>query len=266
MKQVSTMHFARWMATDELSAAEGCFIEDTPDLPDTLGQVSVATGSGDEARVGELLARGAARVLVGDLALRDSAAVERLAGLHGADRIGIWVRAVRGEISWTLAEKAPNAGFKCMQPSIGQPGWDVLMTDGSATGTDAEWWIGQMLGKGISMALISVDLQDEDMNICATLLLEHGAALWFSPLHEPDADLEPWVHWGQVRQLVLPLRDTRDEAELARIAATAVALVKEQDEDGGAAQDDGLQIGADTDGAIDKLARSSAALPSEALS
>lgn len=228
MKQVSTMKLARWASMEDLPVEGVCFVEDAPDLPESLAQLNVAMGAGSEERVAELLARGAERVLVGDLAL-DSAAIRRLVELHGGERIGIWVRAERAEVTWTLADEAPNAGFKCMLPTVAVAGWEILMNDGSRVDTRVEWWIGQVMAQGISMALISIDMGERDLNICATLILEHGDKLWFSPLAKPDADLEPWVKWGQLRQLVLPSPNERDEAEMARVCASAMILVEDEE-------------------------------------
>jgi hypothetical protein len=222
MKQISTLKLARWIKAEELPVAGACFVEDGPGLPESLAQVNVALGAGSEARADALLARGAGRVLLGELALTDSTAVERLVAQYGGERVGVWVRSAPASVSWSLAAEAPNAGFKCMMPSMGVAGWDVLKDDGAPTGTDAEWWIGQMLERGVSLVLVSIDMQDQDLNTCATLVLNHGEKLWFSARLDPDADLEPWVRWGQVRQLVLPTPNTRDEAEMARIGAAAM--------------------------------------------
>lgn len=230
MKQVSTMKLARWASAEDLPVAGMCFVEDAPGLPESLTGLHVAMGAGDEARVAELLERGAERVLLGDLAL-DSAAVGRLVGQHGGERIGIWVRAARADVRWTLADEAPNAGFKCMLPTVAVAGWEMLKSDGSSAGTRVEWWIGQVLDKGVSMALIGIDMGDNDLNICATLILEHGDKLWFSPRRAPDADLEPWVKWGQVRQLVWPAPNNRDEAEMARVCASALVMVEDEEEE-----------------------------------
>ncbi len=246
MKQISTLKLARWVSAEELPVGGMCFVEDGPDLPESLAQLNVAMGAGSEARAVELLARGAERVLLGELALIDSSAVERLVAKYGGERVGIWVRSARSVISWTLDAEAPNAGFKCMLPSLGVAGWDVLMNDGSGTNTDAEWWIGQMLEMGVSMVLVSIDLQDEDMNICATLVLNHGDKLWFSTRLDPNADLEPWVRWGQVRQLVLPTPNIRDEAEMARISAPAMVMVEETADTSADAEADGAKSGAET--------------------
>jgi len=231
MQKISAMKLARWANAEELPVEGMCLVHDSADLPESLAGVTVVLGNGAEARVAELLARGAERVLLGDLALLDSSAVERLVAQHGGERIGIWVRSARTDISWVLADEAPAAGFKCMMPSVGVAGWDVLKSDGSRTGTGTEWWIGQMLGMGVSTVLVSTDLEDRDLNICAKLILDHGDKLWFSPRREPDADLEPWVRWGQVRQLVLPAPNRRDEAEMARVCAPAMVMVEDEKED-----------------------------------
>jgi hypothetical protein len=115
-----------------------------------------------------------------------------------------------------------NADFRCLTPSVGRHGWEIVLSDGTATGTDAEWWVGEMLAAGASMALIRVDMQDDDLNICAGLVELHGKKLWISPWQHPDADLEPWVRYGQLRQLLLPAANSRDAQEMARIRAAAV--------------------------------------------
>lgn len=228
MQQISTLKLAHWIKAEGLPVGDMCFVEDGPGLPESLSRLSVAMGTGSEARVDELLARGAERVLLGNLALNDSSAVERLVAQYGGERIGLWVRSARAVSSWTLDAETPSGGFKCMLPSMGVAGWDVLKNDGTSTGTDAEWWIGQMLERGVSLVLVSNDLQDEDMNVCATLVLNHGDKLWFTTRLDPHADLEPWVRWGQVRQMVLPTPNMRDEAEIARISAAAMVMVDEE--------------------------------------
>jgi hypothetical protein len=54
------------------------------------------------------------------------------------------------------------------------------------------------------------------------LVETHGSKLWFSPWQLPDTDLEPWVRYGQIRQLLLPAPNTRDENEMARIRNAAM--------------------------------------------
>ena len=226
MLNESSMELAYWAGAENLSTEGMCFIYDGDHLPESLERLTVVLDSGTEARASELLALGAKHVLLADAALLDSTAVERLVKQHGTERIGVWLVAKKTSISWTLDMKAPNAGFRCMMPSVGVAGWDVLKSDGSSTGTDAEWWIGKMLTLGASMALISVDMQDDDLNICAGLIEQHGEKLWFTTRKQPNADLEPWVRWGQVRQLVLPKPNERDEKEMARIFAAAMVEIE----------------------------------------
>jgi hypothetical protein len=220
MHDKSALIFARWAAPD-VTAPEGvCFVRDDAALPASLQNLNVVLENGTEARASELLDRGAARVLLADAALLDSTAVARLAQQYGPERIGVSVRATKRHVSWTL-DTVSNEDFNCLTPSYGKPGWEIVMSDGSATGTDAEWWLGEMLTLGASTALIRADIQDDDLNLCAGLMETHGNKLWFSPWQYPDTDLEPCVRYGQIRQLLLPVSDTRDENELARICAAA---------------------------------------------
>lgn len=220
MHEKSPVVFARWAAFDE-AAPEGMrLVRDDAALPASLQNLNVVLENGTEARASELLERGAARVFLGDAALLDSTAVARLAQQYGPERIGVSVLATKRQVSWTL-DTVSNEDFNCLTPSYGKPGWEIVMSDGSATGTDAEWWLGEMLTLGASTALIRADIQDDDLNLCAGLMETHGNKLWFSPWQYPDTDLEPWVRYGQIRQLLLPVSDKRDENELARICAAA---------------------------------------------
>jgi hypothetical protein len=198
------------------------FMCDSNDLPASLEHLTIVLEQGTEARAGELIALGAERVLLADAALRDSGAVGRLVQQYGAERVGVWLQVKKRDVSWAL-DCVSNADFRCLTPSVGKAGWEVLMSDGTSTGTDAEWWVREMLGLGACMALISADVQDdEDLNICAGLVESHGDKLWFTPWQRPDADLEPWVRYGQIRQLLLPVPNARDAAEMARIRGAAI--------------------------------------------
>jgi hypothetical protein len=221
MHEKPALIFARWSAPGE-AAPEGVhFVRDDAALPAALQNLNVVLENGTETRAGELLERGAARVLLADAALLDSTAVARLVQQYGPDRVGVSVLAKRRHVSWTL-DTVSNEDFNCLTPSYGKAGWEIVMSDGAATGTDAEWWLGEMLALGASAVLISVDLQDDDLNICAGLMETHGMKLWFAPWQQPDADLEPWVRYGQIRQLLLPTPNTRDENEMARIRMAAM--------------------------------------------
>ncbi len=219
MLEKSPVVFARWGAT-ETGTNEVYFALDGEALPASLQHCNVVLENGTEARAEELLARGAARVLLADAAMLDSTIVSRLIQRYGPERIGVALVARKRHVSWSL-DMVSNADFRCLTPSVGKPGWEIVMSDGTATGTDAEWWLGEMLALGASLALIRADIQDDDLNLCAGLVEAHGDKLWFSPWQHPDADLEPWVRYGQIRQLLLPTPNTRDENEMARILAAA---------------------------------------------
>jgi DNA-binding NarL/FixJ family response regulator len=212
---------AQWADSGEPSSEGARFMRDSDQLPESLQQVTIVLDQGTEARASELIALGAERVLLADAALLDSTAVVRLVQQHGAERVGVWLPVKKRQIYWAI-DYISNEDFNCLTPSFGKAGWEVVKSDGTSTGTDAEWWVSEMLSLGASMALISVDAQDDDLNICAGLMENHGEKLWFSPWQLPDADLEPWVRYGRVRRLVLPAPNARDEEEMTRICAAAL--------------------------------------------
>jgi hypothetical protein len=221
MHETPALIFAQWDAHDEVAPEGMHFVHDDAGLPASLENLSVVLENGTEARAGELLERGASRVLLADAALLDSAIVARLAQQYGRERIGVSVLARKRHVSWTM-DTVSNEDFNCLTPSYGKPGWEIVMSDGTATGTDAEWWLGEMLTLGASLALIRADIEDDDLNLCAGLMETHGNKLWFSPRQLPDADLEPWVRYGRIRQLLLPAPNVRDESEMARIRVAAM--------------------------------------------
>lgn len=218
MPDDTSLRFANWGAQD--ATAEVSFLHEDDVLPVSLQHCRIVLGRGDELRAAELLERGAACVLLGDAAMLDSTVVPRLIERYGSARIGVAVLAKRRHISWSL-DTVSNEDFRCLTPSVGKTGWEIVLSDGSASGTDAEWWLGEMLKLGASTALVCVDIEDEDLNLCAGLVETHGSKLWFSPWLNPDADLEPWVRYGQIRQLLLPQPNNRDEQEMQRIMAAA---------------------------------------------
>lgn len=220
MHEKSPVIFARWGAP-EGDATDLCVVLDGEELPSELQNCNVVLESGTEARAEALLVRGAARVLLADAAILDSTVVSRLVQRYSLERIGVALVAKKRQVSWSL-DTVSNADFRCLTPSVGKPGWEIVMSDGTATGADAEWWLREMLALGASMALIRADIQDDDLNLCAGLVEAYGNKLWFSPWQHPDADLEPWVRYGQIRQLLLPAPNTRDETEMARIRAAAI--------------------------------------------
>lgn len=195
--------FCRWADPRCAPFAEPVFLFDRDDLPESLVNASVVLREGGVERAHELLARSATRVLLGDAALKDSSIIAPLAKEIGAERLGLWVPIRRMSVSWVLDTES-NADFRCVAPSRVKAAWEVMLNNGSATGTDATWWIAQMLAHA-SMALIAADLNDHaDLNICAEMTEQHGPRLWLTPLSSRDTDLRPWIHYGHVHNLVVP--------------------------------------------------------------
>jgi hypothetical protein len=221
MHEKSALIFAQWVAPEEVIAGSVHFVRDGATLPVSLQHLNIVLDSGTEVRASELLERGAARVLLADAALLDSTAVSRLSQKYGSARIGVALRATKRHVTWTL-DTVSNEDFNCVTPSYGKAGFEIVLSDGTTTGTDVEWWLVQMMELGASTALICADIQDDDLNTCAGLVETHGNKIWFSPWQQPDADLEPWVRYGQMRQLLLPAPNTRDEIEMARIRIAAM--------------------------------------------
>ena len=204
---------------DELVA--GAFVFDAPDLDPALAAGIVLPCEGEQ-RADALLAAGAACVLVGEAALLDSTLVERLAARHGAARIGVYVPARRLEAQWSF-DTTSNADFKVVTPSVCEPTWEVLRADGGGTGALAGWWIGEMIKRGASLALVRADIRDDaDLNICAGLVEDCGERLWLGPLSDPAPRLDEWIAYGQLRQIVLPA-DQFQHHQQHRLAQQAVS-------------------------------------------
>ena len=208
----------RWANPDGGPFAEPVFFFDGDDLPEDLTQVSVVLRAAGRERARQLTARGAARVVLGEAALLDSSLIETLSKELGAERVGVWVPAQRLEVSWAL-DITSNADFRCVTPSSAKPAWEVLKSDGSRSGTEAGWWLGQMLERGASLALLGADIADDnDLNLCAELVERFGSRLWLTPLKNPQADLLPWIRYGQARNLVIPAIEYYDEAAMLALS------------------------------------------------
>lgn len=165
---------------------------------------AVVMTDGDERRAEVLLEAGAPLVLIGEAALHDSEVVTRLVERFGGKRIGLQVAVRRLAVDWSF-ETVSNADFKVVAPSICAPTWEVLFADGSGSGTHAEWWIEQMLERGVHCVLLRADIDnDDDLNLCAGLQESLGDRLWVAPLTLREPSIEDWVEFGQVRQLALP--------------------------------------------------------------
>lgn len=204
-----------WAAIEDLPAPNPVFMFDDAGLPENLANVSVVLRNAGRERAIELVARGAERVLIGEPALLDSTLIDTLSKEFGREKIGVWVPVRRREISWTM-DMVSNSDFRMLTPSYGKESWEILMNDGSATGTDVDWWIGQMFGLGASQVLVGVDIKDDiDLNICAGLVEMFGDLLWVTPLSEPEANLLPWIRFGQARNVVVPAGQYANENRMA---------------------------------------------------
>ncbi len=211
---------SRWVDLAEAPFSEPVFLFDGDDLPEDLSNVSIILRERGAERARELLARGATRVLLGDVALKDSGVVASLAKETGVEKVGLWVPVRRMAVSWAL-DRESNADFSCITPSRGKPAWEALLSNGTPTGADVTWWIAQMFERDASMALVAADLHDNaDLNICAEIAEQHDSRLWLTPLSRPDADLRPWVEFGGVRNLVLPAGEPCHAERLAALAQT----------------------------------------------
>lgn len=210
----------RWSTDAGSAAGDCCFVPDSETLQGDLAGVTVVAPAADEAHLRALLLAGAGCVLIGDAALRDSSIIGRLAAEFGAWRVGAYVPAARKSVSWTL-DTVSNADFRCLTPSIGAPGWEVLTSDGQRTGAEVGWWIEQMAKIGASFVLLAKDVeQDDDLNIGADLAERFGPLVGVTPLHDLDADLLPWLQFGHLGKIVIPAT--------ARWNDEAVALLEQQ--------------------------------------
>ena len=208
----------RWTAAKNAPFAEPVFLMVTENLPTALTNATVVLPHQALEHAERCFAAGAAQVLLADAALLDSAQIGAMAQRFGSGRAGVWLPAKRMEVRWEM-DTASNADFKCMVPSVAKPSWEVLKSDLARTGTEAGWWIEQMIQLGAATVLVSADIDDEhDLNICADLVERFGTKLWVSPLSERAHDLAPWIESAKVTQLALPHHPCFD-AEAERLMA-----------------------------------------------
>lgn len=181
------------------------FVFDAPGVESVAAECAgVIVTDGNEIRAATLFAAGAPCVFIGQAALLDSTVVDRLVAAHGPDRIGIHAAVKRQAVSWAF-ETISNADFKTVAPSFCEPAWEVLLADGTPTGTLASWWLGAMRDLGARHFLVRVDIGDDtDLNICAGLVEEFGDNLWLGPLDDESPSLADWVNFGRCRRIALP--------------------------------------------------------------
>lgn len=198
--------------TERITAED--FLFDAPGIEtvaDACAGIVVATGGAERAMT--LLAVGAPFVFLGDAALSDSDALTRLAQAHPG-RIGIHALARRMAVSWSF-ETASNADFKTVAPSLCEPSWEILKSDGAPTGVLAGWWLKAMQDLGAMGMLVRAEVCDDtDLNILAGLSEEFGDLLWVAPLNGMHLPLADWVVYGHGRRLALPDEIHARRAEL----------------------------------------------------
>lgn len=191
-------------AAHEAAGVDAPLVFDSPGLPASLAGIGgVVVACGDEARVAVLLERGAARVFVGDAVLTDPSVITRLQHF-GAARLGVYARARRMVNHWSFDTRS-NADFRIVAPSVCEPAWEVLRSDGSVAATHAHHWIDQMGRRGARMVLLQADIHDDaDLNLCAGLVERFGDAVCFAPADDRNPRLHDWVRYGRVRRIALP--------------------------------------------------------------
>jgi hypothetical protein len=141
--------------------------------------------------------------MLGEAALRDSSIIAPLAGRFGGGRIGVYAPSRRLPVRWSF-DTVSNADFKVLTPSLGAPAWEVLLADGTGTGTHALWWIGEMFALGASQALLRVDIRDDaDLNLCADCVERFGDRVWIGPLADEAPEIGDWIAFGRTRRIAL---------------------------------------------------------------
>jgi hypothetical protein len=199
---------------------DGCWLGDGTSIHGIL------LPSQNESRARGLLEMEVPIVFLGQAALQDSELVGRLAQQYGPERIGVFLPLRRMEVSWTLETKS-NADFKTFSPSHCEPAWEILLADGTRTGTLAAWWLDTMFERGASAAVIQVDIVDDtDLNLCAGLTEFRADRLWFSPATPGINRYAEWRHWGKVARLALPVADfdCHPDIQALRLRATEEAI------------------------------------------
>lgn len=190
-------------------------------LGDGTGIRGIVLPDQDESRARGLLEMEVPMVFIGEAALQDGELVERLARQYGPERIGVYLPVKRMEVSWAL-ETTSNADFKTFAPSHCEPAWEILLADGSRSGTLAAWWLGAMLERGAGSAMIRADiLDDTDLNICASLTEHHAHRLWFTPVTAGANRYADWLRWGKVARLAVPVPDFEGHPDLEVLTAQA---------------------------------------------
>lgn len=187
-----------------------------PTIPHAIAQAQVVLGVESEATAAALLNAGASRVFVGEAALFDDGLVPRLLQRFGAARIGLHVPVRRQPVSWAF-ETESNADFRVVTPSLCEPAWEVLRTDGESTGVRAKAWLGELPQSGVQTVLLRADIGDDaDLNLCADMVETFGDKLWLAPLHDAAPAIADWIRHGQATRIALPTALYHRRHELSR--------------------------------------------------
>ena len=191
----------------EVNPVVPTFLHYTPRLasmPQAVNRALVVLGAESETAAVQVLSAGASRVFLGDAALTDPGVVSRLIQRFGAARLGLHVPVRRQSVSWSF-ETQSNEDFNVVTPSLCEPTWEVLLSNGESTGQRAAAWVDSMLAFGLQTVLMRADIADDtDLNLCAGMVESLGSKLWMAPLNDPAPPIADWVAYGQVRQLALP--------------------------------------------------------------
>lgn len=196
----------------------------------SVTRAGVVLGAESEAVAASLLDAGIGKVFVGEAALRDAGVIDRLIQRFGASSVGLHLPVQRQAVSWSF-NTTSNEDFNVVTPSLCEPTWEVLKTDGTPTGIRALACAQAMLRRGVRSVLLRVDIADDaDLNLCAGMVEALGEALWIAPLRDPAPPIADWIRYGQATQLALPSALYRRRLEFLPPAldADAAALSPEQ--------------------------------------
>lgn len=170
----------------------------------SVARAGVVLGAESEATATALLNAGVSKVFVGEAAVLDASVMNRLLKRFGGARLGLHLPVQRQAVSWSF-DTDSNADFSVVTPSLCEPAWELMRTNGASTGLLAKGWIDQMISHGVQSVLLRVDIRDDtDLNLCAGMVEMLGDKLWLAPLTGRDPAIADWIRYGQATQLALP--------------------------------------------------------------
>lgn len=213
----ATLTVGVWSAPGFALSDHPLFMFDDETATPTCAGAHVVMERGALTRIETLLAAGACRVLLGEKALLDTALIQDAIARFGAQRIGLWLPARRMAVSWSINRES-NADFSFIMPTCPVPRWELLLADGTGTGTDAAWFAREMARLGVEQLVISLhQASEDDLGVCAELNEEIGGRLWLT-FAAGQVDHAEWIGYGGVRRLIVNA-DICNAVELERLAA-----------------------------------------------